>query len=414
MRISKFISQFWRVFIARKWDWTTYGPPDQLGLYSSVLKAISFQRSDQADGRYQLCVISFMLLHAARLVLCCIYGAVDEQWYDKWLWADIGTAFGDAYRVVFNINVAYGYAATALVMVTNYYATHRLRHSDTPWYSCWYTFLGFNRRLAQPTGCYTMADRVLLWKIAFISQLMSLLLGFEVGTFVTLFTSHTLLHDFPFDRPFGEIFAILGLNLLWIILYDVSVYLIFLSVVTIYNALVCQAISYTIQVQNITRWLKRITSSGEDVYSLRQSAVSLIKDMDSISSQLASQKTSLDLICGAGITASITVALFWLYLATYLAVDFILILLSYSILSAALMNAIIGLLASSSVSAVYEKYIDQLFLLNAGLPSSLNVKRLINKTLKGQPQDSFTFGWWVCFPIRLSTLQEVMFDTHPA
>lgn len=408
MKITQFLNQFWRVFIVRNWNWSKEGVPDKLTLYEPILRVVSFHRSVPNDGRYQLCVIGLMLFHAARLGLCCMFGT--KQWYDKWLWADIGTAFGDRFRTVLNLSVAYGYLGTAIMIVTHYCVSQSLHHSSrTPWYSGWSTFLTTDK-LPHPTGCYLLAETVLLWKIAFISQLVSLLLSSGIAMFVTLFTTHSLLHDFPFGRPYGEIYAILFLNMLWIILYAVSLYLAFMNLVCMCNALVCQSLSYSLRVKNITLRLRSSFRFATDIRRMRHT-IGYITDMQSVTRELVSQKFALDAILGMGIAVSLSVALFWLYIAIYLAIDFYLVMLSYSILSAALVNAGICTCLASLVSYSHDHYVATLFCLNVRIPlRHIGVKRLICKTLRTYTVgDLFTLSCWICFPINRNTLIEVSF-----
>lgn len=299
MNWKSFFVQLWRVFILQSWNWTTDGVPDKLKLYTRIHRFSSFARRRTSGGRYQLCVILFILLHTLRLCLSCVYVTGGNQ-YEKWLWADIGMAFGQAYRVIFNINVAYGFLICSLVMTCNYYVTQRLK--SRPWYTCWTTFLKRKGKLPNLCGLYTEADQVLLWKTAFCSQLFGICLGCEVALFVSLFTTYTLLVDFPFDRPLDEIYPIFLLNLCWIICYALAVVYAFLCMIPIATAFICEVLFYTIRVCNIMR---QLTSNPQNLGHIAD----VMKDMEIIRRQFISKRPLLNILLGIYMLGAITCGL---------------------------------------------------------------------------------------------------------
>lgn len=116
------------------------------------------------------------------------------------------------------------------------------------------------------------------------------------------------------------------------------------------------------------------------------------------------------MILGVALLTSMSCGLFWLYIAMYLAVDLILILLSFSSITGLLEVGFIIQLVGPTISYRHDKLTDLLFIISLQLPVNCEAKRLVYKHLCNLSHDSnpLILDCWVCFPVKVDTLQTVI------
>lgn len=280
--MKKFYHQFRHVFIEHNWDWSTEEVPDQLLFYGSLLHEQSFEFTAVCHVWYQVLCQIWMTLHPVEL-------NNNNNWPERVLWADLGTIFNDyTSRLIFESYLTFGYLISGILITLHYYAVscQQRHHCPVPWYTCWLTWLDRpSRRLAAPVGCYTLDDRVFHWKVAYLTQLASLVAGFVAATCWSLFAGYALLHFFPFDKPLKEIYHALSLFFVSLTFYTAFVITVLHCTTFIIGAALCQVFDYFLRSTRIDRKINNLkTIYGEQNYT--QHAASFIQDKETLENEI--------------------------------------------------------------------------------------------------------------------------------